>query len=444
MVKAFIATLLLALAAVHVAPASAQIGPQTGADLRALQAQLQRRFQVVPIAAGVVLMPKFKSTIRSVELTDRTIAVDGTAVTGAELREKLGSDADLVFQLSYLDAASRSSLLGLTGKEAVTGQTPAPQSATPAQPAGTKGPTRSRQRDDIVRFGGNVTVDEDETITGDIAVIGGSATVNGQVQGEVSVIGGSLTLGPKAEVQRDVTVVGGSLHRQEGAVILGKVSEVGVGDAIRSQRAEQAKSHTQWPSGWGRFGVSPIIGFAGTLVRVALVMLLAGIVLLLARAPVERIADQAAAEPLKSWLVGFLAEILFVPVLILTVVVLAVSIIGIPLLLLVPVAVVGVMVVSLVGFTGVAYHVGRLVEGRVEQVRNRPYLATILGIAVIVSPLLVARLLGLVSGLGAITAVLVAAGFVMEYLAWTAGIGAAALVRFSKKPTPSLPASPVT
>jgi hypothetical protein len=294
----------------------------------------------------------------------------------------------------------------------------------------------------VVRFGGDVTIASDEVVAGDVAVIVGSANIDGEVDGEVTVIGGSLTLGPNANIKRDVTVVGGKLVKDPRATIEGKVSEVGVGDAIRNRRETRAPSRSAGWSYWRDHGLSPFLGFAGTLVRVALVMLLAGIVLLVARGPVQQIADTAAAEPVKAWAIGFLAEILFVPVLVLTVVVLAVSIIGIPLLLLVPVAIVGLMVVCLVGFTGVAYHIGRLVEGRFEQVRNSPYLAMILGIGIIVSPLLLARLIGFVGGLGAITGVLMAAGFVIEYLAWTAGLGAAALAWFGRARSPQPPQVP--
>jgi hypothetical protein len=443
MVRAFITALLLAIfVGAPVSPVSGQILPQTGADLRALETRLQERFQILPIANGVVLTPKFKSTVRAIEVTDRTIALDGAVVTGAELREKLGTDADLIFQLSYLDAGSRRSLLGLSGSPAPpaapTASEPPTPPTPPVPPAANAGPSRPKRRDDIVRFGGNVTIASDEVVAGDVAVIGGSADIDGEVNGDVAVIGGSLTLGPHANIKRDVTVVGGKLVKDPGAIIEGKVAEVGVGDAIRGRREASAP----WRVRWGGDGLRPIFGFAGTLVRVALVMLLAGIVLLVARAPVQQIADKAAAEPLKSWAIGFLAEILFVPVLVLTIVVLAVSIVGIPFLLLVPVAIVAAMVVCLIGFTGVAYHIGRLIEERFEQVRNRPYLATIAGICVIVAPLLVARVIGLVGGLGVIAGVLLAAGFVLEYVAWTTGLGAAALVRFGRQPSQPQPPVP--
>ena len=131
---------------------------------------------------------------------------------------------------------------------------------------------------------------------------------------------------------------------------------------------------------WNPIGeLYPLARLTGTLVRTALLVLLTALVMFVARTPVEQIADRVAAEPVKSWVVGFLAEILFVPVLVMTIVVLAISIIGIPLLLLVPVAIVAGIIVMLVGFTGVAYHLGRLLQQRVEALRTRPYAATYRG-----------------------------------------------------------------
>lgn len=441
MVRTFITALLVAFSLGWPAPqVSAQVVPQTGTDLKALEARLQSRFQALPIAKGVVLTPKFRSTVRTIEIADGPIAVDGMAVTGAELRDKLGADAELIFQLSYLDPPMRRSLLGVSDGGPSVPVSPS-VSAPAVQPTPASSPSRPKRRDDIVRFGGDVTIAADEVVSGDVVVIGGSADIDGEVDGEVAVIGGSLTLGPRADIKRDVTVVGGKLNKDPAAVIEGKLSEVGVGDAIRGNRNPVTVPRVRW--GWGQ-NVNPVFGLGGTLVRLALMMLLAGIVLLVARVPVQHIADRAAAEPLKSWAVGFLAEILFVPVLVLIIVVLAVSIIGIPLLLLVPVAIVAALLVSLVGFTGVAYHFGRLIEGRFEQLRNRPYLATFLGIALIMSPLLLARLIGMLSGLGVIVGILIAAGIVLEYVAWTAGVGAAALVRFDKpRPLPQpLPPAP--
>src|SRR5579862_2789623 len=82
-------------------------GPQT-ADLAR---QIERRFTVLPITGGVVLTPRSGiSSVKSIEVANGTIAIDGTPVTGAELRQKLGADADPVIQLSYLSPSDQRAL----------------------------------------------------------------------------------------------------------------------------------------------------------------------------------------------------------------------------------------------------------------------------------------------------------------------------------------------
>jgi hypothetical protein len=413
------------------------VSAQTDNDLKSLRTRLEQRFQILPVADGLVLTPRSRSTIRSIEVSDGAIAVDGSPVTGAELRGKLGVDADLVLQVSYLDPAMRRVLSGAPAAPSM--QPVDPTAATPDPSSANRSSDRSRRRDALVRIGGNAEVGADEFVEDDVVVIGGNATIDGEVDGDLVVVGGSARLGPRANIHRDVTVVGGTLERDPNAVIGGRLQEVGFAGLPFGQRWASRRS---W-SGWNPMnGLYPIARFMGTLVRVGLLILLAALVILVARTPVEQIADRAAAEPVKSWAIGFLAQILFVPVLILTAVVLAISIIGIPLLLLLPVAVVAAMVLFLVGFTGVAYHVGRLLQGRVEYLRTRPYIATFVGIAVILSPLLLARIVGLAGQPGVIVGVLVAVGMVLEYIAWTTGLGAAALVRFGRPVLPTPPAQP--
>jgi nitrate reductase NapE component len=395
-----------------------------------LRSRLESRFEIVPIAEGIVLTPRFRTSIRSVELSESTIAVDGSPVTGRELHDRLGNDADLVLELSYLDTAARRSL--------AIGKTPPPAPVEPPAPTSDRRlgdpevprTPRARRREDIVRVGGSVTVDSDEFVRGDIVVIGGSANINGEVDGEVVVVGGSARFGPQADVRGDITVVGGGLSRDNAAVIRGAINEVGFGDI-------------PWRGEWGRHanwdwmnGIYPVARLTGTLVRITLLILLTTLVLFVAKTPVEQIADRVAADPVKSWFVGFLAEMLFIPVLIMTAVVLAISIIGIPLLVLLPVAIVALLVVMLVGFTAVAYHIGRLLQDKVEGLRTRPYAATFTGILLIVSPVLLARLVGLTGDLGFIVWPIAAVGFLLEYTVWTAGLGAAALARFNRPAQP--------
>src|SRR5690242_18360961 len=85
---------------------AAQATPPNGAELRT---RIEQRFDVLPLRDGVALRPK-SGGVRSVEITGDTIALDGEPATGAELRRRLGDDAALVLQLSYLSEADRRNL----------------------------------------------------------------------------------------------------------------------------------------------------------------------------------------------------------------------------------------------------------------------------------------------------------------------------------------------
>ena len=81
-------------------------------DIGAIRTRVLQRFQLLPLHDGVALVPRFKTSTRSIDVSAGVIAVDGIEMTGRELRRALGPDADLVLQLSYLNPASRAALLG--------------------------------------------------------------------------------------------------------------------------------------------------------------------------------------------------------------------------------------------------------------------------------------------------------------------------------------------
>jgi hypothetical protein len=172
---------------------------------------------VLPLRDGLALRPKSPgSVVRAIELSGGTIAVDGVPVTGAELRDRIGPDADLIIRLSYLDAVARDRLFAA----------PLPPSTTQAPDAGPERarprPQRSR-RGDRIRFGGDVTVLADETIDGTVAAFGGSADIQGEVLGEVVALGGDVVLGPESVVSEDVVVVGGTVRRDQAARVRGEI-----------------------------------------------------------------------------------------------------------------------------------------------------------------------------------------------------------------------------
>jgi hypothetical protein len=170
------------------------------------------------------------------------------------------------------------------------------------------------------------------------------------------------------------------------------------------------------------------------MVRVGLVALFAALLVAMVPGPVRRVADRVTAEPWRAGLVGLAAQLLFVPLLVLTVVILAVSIIGIPLLLLVPFVLVVVLVGFLLGFAGTGCAVGELIGRRSSSNSQALILSLIVGLVIIFALTILARVAGLAGlPIRVLVASVLFAGFLIEYIAWTVGFGAVLLSRFGRR-----------
>lgn len=402
-----------------------------------LKREIERRFDVLPLHDGLALHPKTPlSGIRSVEITGGTVAIDGQPASGAELRARLGAEADQILQLSYLSDAARRALFAPTPAVPASPTSPAapdvpvvappppPDSPLPQRPRRSRMDRRSGDR---VRIGGDVTVEEGEVIDGDVVAVGGAVRVDGSVEGDVVSVGGSVTLGPNAVVERNVTVVGGELHRDPGALVKGKAQEVRLGGIEFGKWSWRRNPIGSW---WGST-LGSAFAFVATLARVGVLCLLASLVVLFGRGYMERAGAEAAASSLKAGAVGFVAQILFLPLLVVTTVVLAITIVGIPLLLLLPFAMLALAVAGVVGFTGVAYRVGTIAARRLGWQEQSPYAVAVMGVLILMLPVLLSRLASVGGGqMFPLTLALGIAGGAIEYLAWTIGFGAVALLRY--------------
>ena len=161
-------------------------------------------------------------------------------------------------------------------------------------------------------------VEEGEVVNGDVVAIGGSVNVDGEVSGNAVAIGGSLTLGSHADIGGDAVVIGGTLQRDPGAHVGGKVVNVASGNfdfsRLRLGRFPFGRRFS-FPFENTAFG---LVALMGTLSRVAVLSVLASLVLLVGRTHVERVGARAATEPIKAAAVGLLAQVLFLPMLIMT------------------------------------------------------------------------------------------------------------------------------
>jgi len=400
----------------------------------------------------VALTPKSpRGDVRLVEISD-TIAINGVQVSGRELRERLGADADAVLRLSYLD---RDDLRRLFARQAPQAEPPPAPDApvertTPAAPppSAPEPPARRYRRSngDRVRVFGDVVVNEGEEVTGQVVAVLGSVRINGEVGDQVVAVLGTVDLGPKAIVHGDVVTVGGRLHRASGARVDGSVTEVALGDM-------SASINLPWMNGWGPFyfgGFGPVTRLIGTTFRIVLLALAACLALVVARRAVEGAAQRVTDEPVKATLVGFAAWVLIVPMFTLTAVVLSISIVGIPLLILLPFAVLILLLMAVVGFSGTVSAIGQWARRRFGMGTTSPFVDVCFGILIILLPIIVGRFVAFGGWtLSPIVFLLVSTGLAVEFLAWSSGFGAVLTNAFSrwqaKRSAPTVPrAAPTT
>lgn len=175
--------------------------------------------------------------------------------------------------------------------------------------------------EDIVRFGEDILIDEDQEIEGNVVSVGGNVEVRGQVHGDVVSIGGKVRVRSGGAVDGDVVSVGGQVDKLPGAHIRG--SDVGLKLVPGIARF--------FPPRTGVTFAARV--FAGLLLMSALAGL-AWLLDRLARRRVQRIATHLRDHMWSSLIVGGAVVLLSGPVCLL----LLVTIIGIPLALLLPFA----------------------------------------------------------------------------------------------------------
>lgn len=453
------------------APQGASVNtPESRQELRQT---LENQYEVLLVRSGVVLKPhQEKLGVRTVEVTGETIAVNGERVSPGVLRAWLGEDAEAILRLQALPDAQRRELFG---SPAVSGEIPAaaaPETTSgeveipsedevgeapevsgipeppeapeapeaPEIPEGDDGLRSSGSRvnilggvtvekdelaEEVVAVGGSVRVDGE--VERDVVAVGGNVRVKGRVGGEVVSVGGSVYLEPGAVIEGNVSTVGGTIHQGEGSRIEGKPSEVGFVPFISSRRGD-------WDGDFGFFGGSMAV--AEELIGLVFLMLLVCLVLLLARRPLDRVDRQLVMEPWKAGLVGFLAQLLFLPLLIVVTVLLAITVVGCALFLLYPFLFLALLLFALLGYAAVAHRMGRWVEARFGwRTGGSPYAAALIGVLLIQIWSLFGNVLSLGGGvLDFFAGMFLLLGWAVTYVAWTVGFGAVLLSRFGTEP----------
>jgi hypothetical protein len=299
-------------------------------------------------------------------------------------------------------------------------------------------PARRRIRGDGVhiRIARNYVLPENQVASRPVIVIGASATIDGRVDHDLVVIGGPVRVGPTGQIHGDLVSIGGEVTLADTAQVTGEVHNLSI------FWPDLRFAFSEW--WWGVDSVWwAMFSLFGTVFRLALVMLAACFLALIAPGWIRRIEYTAASAPVASGALGVMTQLMFLPLLIIIIVGMIITIVGIPLLVLVPFALLAFAVAWLAGFAGVAAQLGGRLRGRAPGT-DSPVLDTACGVALLGLLTVVGGLLAIGSWVFAPAATAFGtAGLIIEYLAWTVGLGAALLAPFrSRWPTtpPPIPA----
>lgn len=285
-------------------------------------------------------------------------------------------------------------------------------------------PGYRNQKGTAFALAGEITVAEDEEATGDVVVLFGSIEVFGRVHGNVVSVMGNVHLGPRAVVDGDV--VAANLAVEPGAQIHGDRVEI------------------PFPNMGFPFGRDFFRHGGGLLLAVILLTIssLFGI-LTLAVAPrqVAKVNQKIDSGLFKSFFVGFVGEILLLPIFIL----LCVTVIGIPVAFLIfPLLVVAAY---LLGNTAISLSVGQKLRQGTQSPGASSMITMLSGKFFLYLPFLCAGFLGLFGGgfgplFRTFSLIFFLFGLALHFAATASGFGAALLSRYGTRPKEPPPPPP--
>ena len=460
-------------------PAPAPAPPAAAADpvspeLAELRLTVEERYEVLPSRDGLVLVPRDEVPgIRSIEVAGGDVAINGEAVSPTILRSWLGDQADPLLALAALAPSEARELFDPPGAEAAAEEPAEPSAAAdedagdlePSAPEPPRPPREGIEVGERLSFGSGVVVKEDEiaseavsiggsvrvlgVVEGDAVAIGGSVTVEGEVEGEVVAVGGHVRLGPNARVGNGITAVGGRVDRAEGAIVEGEVTETGFPPFWAGERFWR-------PGDWVR-DTSPVRSWEiddafFNLLWIVVLALLVCLALLLAGGVIERSETRVRGEFWIAGLVGLATQLLCLPVLAVVTVVLVITVVGCLALPLIPIAILALFVAAFFGYAAVALALGRHVLGRFGRATAGVYLPALVGVGLIEIWRFLGEALDVLGGPAWVFALMFGLfGALVEYVAWTVGLGAVVMTLFAGRrpappaaPPPALPPPPPT
>ena len=185
--------------------------------------------------------------------------------------------------------------------------------------------------------GGSATIDG--TVTGDLAVAGGSAKLHkgARVIGNITVMGGSVKIEKGARVDGHVAAMGGSVKSEDGAIIGGTVVDDHHKGNVAVSIDDNGDVHTG-PAGVDSGDHSSAGGkiqnaaqsFGRKVTAMSLLFVFGCVLLALLTGRMERLRVETAARPMRSFALGLIGSVLGGIAAAIAIVILCITVVGIP------------------------------------------------------------------------------------------------------------------
>ena len=285
----------------------------------------------------------------------------------------------------------------------------------------------------IIKFGEPIYIAVGELVDGDLVAFGAPITVAGLVHGDVIVIGSKVHVKSSGIIRGDVHTYGGSIEQDPGGQIRGQ--RVGV---------KPFYFRTRLP---GTILAHPVRSFVSSgvplLISIIFTLILAILATMIVPRNVERVRETIEKGPGKSFLIGFIACILFLPLFLL----LCITLIGLPVaLIILPII---YFVIEVMGFAGISLWVGRKLQRGSGSILPSPAAKVAVGALILELPLIAAWVFTFIGNIVTplqwpfqiIGLIIVVLGAIILSMATVFGMGAAIWTRLGRHPVFSSPGS---
>jgi hypothetical protein len=264
---------------------------------------------------------------------------------------------------------------------------------------------------DLAVIGGTATLEVDTVVTGTVAIIGGNLAAEGVIEGDLAVVGGNVRFGPAAVLEGDLVSFGGNVNRGtaeiQGDFISG--DELDFPLTFRFDETFSSIPQIARPFMWDSLGWSILRYFFQAFMMAALAVL---VVMFLPK-QTRLVAETIVAEPILSGAFGLLTTVVAPILIVLLVITLCFAIVGF---------VGGVVLVAawVFGTIALGLEVGERLS-KATSAEFQPILAA--GLGTFIFSLVV-------NGIGFIPCV----GWLAPFLAGAVGLGAVLMTRFGTRP----------